>query len=244
MHLSIGVTVAGAVLLMSGVFTAITGEALRLTSPGSAGPLVETGIALAVCGLGCGAVLLVLVASGWAARRRPARNRTARSVRQVRPVREARPARTARTARTARRADSAEEWLSQFRPAPPGPAAPDSAPGNAPGRPLPDYARRPGRLPPGAVIGPGRLPPGAALGPGRLPPGPAPGPERLPPGHALEPATGAPGLEDTTDEMAAVTGEEAGSGIAVAGMTAAGLPRRPRPSARQGPSGEHLGRGG
>jgi hypothetical protein len=92
MRVSIGLTVAGAVLLMVGVITVFVGEVMRLKSPHGWQGTVGLGEVVAAGGLGCGLALLAVVAAGRPGRRRPA----ARS-------------------RSAWRRDSADEWLSPLR---------------------------------------------------------------------------------------------------------------------------------
>ncbi len=78
MRVSVGLTVAGAVLLMVGVITVLVGEAMRVKSPHAWRGTVGLGETVAACGLGCGLALLVAIAAGRPGGRRPAaRSRSA-----------------------------------------------------------------------------------------------------------------------------------------------------------------------
>jgi hypothetical protein len=155
MRVSIGLTVAGAVLLMVGVITVFVGEVMRLKSPHGWQGTVGLGEVVAACGLGCGLALLV-VAGRPGRRRLAARSRPAWRARSAGPLRSAsrtpsegvasaegtpssaatwrpsgRPDSLAGSAAhlasgDAWRQDSAEEWLSPLR-NPVAPHAPEPA---------------------------------------------------------------------------------------------------------------------
>lgn len=123
MRVSVGLTVAGAVLLMVGVITVLVGEAMRVKSPHGWQGTVGLGETVAACGLGCGLALLAAIAAGRPGGRRPA----ARSRSAARP----RSERTSQDRQTqdqgapgytwdggsqdAWRRDSADDWLSPLR---------------------------------------------------------------------------------------------------------------------------------
>jgi hypothetical protein len=137
MRLAGGLTVVGAVLLMSGVVMVLVGEAQRLKSPGGLRALISAGEIMAALGLGFGMTAMVVVIAGTSRLRRPQRRAAQRGHDEW-----ARAARAAGTrARVARAAGAraraaqaiggpgrdarglghrghdvaAEEWLSPFR---------------------------------------------------------------------------------------------------------------------------------
>ena len=63
-----GLTVVGAVLLVSGLLLAIIGSALRLKSPHHGSGLAQLGEVLAILGLAFGVVLIVVLAADLAGR--------------------------------------------------------------------------------------------------------------------------------------------------------------------------------
>jgi hypothetical protein len=140
MRAFVGLTVAGAVLLMTGVLMMLIGEAMRLHSPHGWQGIIGLGERAAVSGLGCGLVLMVIVATV-----RPSRSRTpARAA--GRPDRSGRSARHTQAERgwddgredTDWRHATAEQWLSPLRSSTVRltPEAPD----RAPQQPLPEFS--------------------------------------------------------------------------------------------------------
>jgi hypothetical protein len=88
MRVCVGLTVAGAVLLMVGVIIVLVGEAMRMKSPHGWQGTVGLGETVAACGLGCGLALLAAVAAGRPGGRRPAaRSRSAARARSERTSR-------------------------------------------------------------------------------------------------------------------------------------------------------------
>ena len=81
MRVCVGLTVAGAALLMVGLITVLVGEAMRVKSPHGWQGTVRLGETVAACGLGCGLALLAAIAAGRPGGRRSA----ARSLSAPRP---------------------------------------------------------------------------------------------------------------------------------------------------------------
>jgi hypothetical protein len=123
MRLAMGLTIIGAVLLITGLLMVLVGEALRLKSGHGGTGIAGTGELVAFCGLGIGVALLVVLAVGRpdrgpADRVRGGRARSdrARSDR-ARGDGTGRGRRWAASAggRPGRRRDTAEEWLGPLR---------------------------------------------------------------------------------------------------------------------------------
>ncbi len=109
LRLAMGLTVVGAVLLITGLLMVLVGEALRLKS-GHGGPgIARTGELVAFCGLGIGVALLVGLMVGRTDRARADRAR-AEHARADRGSRSRR--RRAAGAGPGPRRDPAEKWLS------------------------------------------------------------------------------------------------------------------------------------
>lgn len=109
-RLSAGLTVVGAVLVMSGVIMALVGEGLRLKTPGGPRGLVSAGELTAALGLACGLAVMVIIASASGRRQQDGRLRQDdRAARQ--------DGRAARRDRVVPDHDAAaEQWLSPLRP--------------------------------------------------------------------------------------------------------------------------------
>jgi hypothetical protein len=118
MRLAMGLTIIGAVLLITGLLMVLVGEALRLKSRHGGTGIAGTGELVAFCGLGIGVALLVVLAVGRPDRGPADRIRggRARSDR-ARGDGSGRGRRRAVGAggRPGRRRDTAEEWLGPLR---------------------------------------------------------------------------------------------------------------------------------
>jgi hypothetical protein len=88
-HVAIGLTVAGAALVMSGAIMTIAGTAMRLKPHGGWPDLLLLGVIAIACGLGCGVALLFVVTVGRRQRgQEPGRDRgAAEADRWLRPFR-------------------------------------------------------------------------------------------------------------------------------------------------------------
>ena len=113
MRLAMGLTIIGAVLLITGLLMVLVGEALRLKSGHGGTGIAGTGELVAFCGLGIGVALLVVLAVGRPDRGPADRVRGGRA----RGDGTGRGRRWAASAggRPGRRRDTAEEWLGPLR---------------------------------------------------------------------------------------------------------------------------------
>jgi hypothetical protein len=115
MRLAMGLTIIGAVLLITGLLMVIVGEALRLKSGHSGTGIAGTGELVAFCGLGIGMALLVVLAVGRhdrapADRARAGRARIDRAAGDG-SGRGRRRSAVGAAGRPGRRRDTAQEWL-------------------------------------------------------------------------------------------------------------------------------------
>jgi hypothetical protein len=119
MRLAMGLTILGAVLLITGLLMVVIGETLRLKSGHGGAGIVGPGEFLAFCGLGIGVALLVVLAVGRVDREPADRAGTVPA--RAEPARGDGSGRSRRRwavgagGRSARRRGSAEEWLGPLR---------------------------------------------------------------------------------------------------------------------------------
>jgi hypothetical protein len=119
MRLAMGLTIIGAVLLITGLLMVLVGDALRLKSGHDGTGIAGTGELVAFCGLGIGMTLLVVLAVGRPDRGPADRGRGGRARSDRTRGDGAGRGRRRRAAgageRPGRRRDAAEEWLGPLR---------------------------------------------------------------------------------------------------------------------------------